>query len=183
MNGNKYIESTARKEIMDLIDRCGPLTTGQIDRIRRKTRSEYTVRWLHRNGYVGMLPTNPVRFCSAGRDLPPPTVTEGMKHVLAALEEGGPCSSWQLAEKIGKVREHIDNYLRAAHKARMVHRIGELERGHRGPGAYIWAIGAGDDYVRKATRVERVVVSPKVSAPTSVVRRDPFIEAMYGNAA
>lgn len=183
MNGNQYVESTSRTEILDLLRRCGPLTIGQIDRIRRKTRSDFTVRWLQRNGYVGMLPTNPMQFVAGNKELDAPTVSDAMKQVLEALEKHGPCASWELGLKIGKSREHVDSYFRAARAAGLAHRAGELQSFDRNT-AYTWAIGAGKDYVKPGNA--ETVKAPEPKRPVEevlTIRRDPFISALFGERA
>lgn len=187
MNGKKYIETTSRVEILDLLRSSGPLTIGQIDKIRRKTRSDYSVRWLHANGYVGVLPTNPLRFVAGNKELAPPTYTSAMKEVLDALELYGPCSSGAIGEKLDRAREHVDAYFRAAKAEGLIHRIGQEQSNH-GPGAYVWELGPGEDYVRPPgkRRIVKAVKTPQADAPAEKrtrVRRDPFIEAFYGAVA
>jgi hypothetical protein len=197
MNGNQYIESPARKEICDLLKRCGPLTVVQIDRLRRKTRTNSVMHWLVKKGHVGMLPTYPAKFVIGDVEYTPTGMSDGMREVLEALRRFGPGTSAQIGEKIGKGRECIDVYFRHAKEAGAAHRCGEVRTSYNMT-AYVWAIGPGENHVRNSKRQQKIRASKEKSAPVVVVhasnemprqpnqvivRRDPLVEAFFGRAA
>jgi hypothetical protein len=188
MNGNRHVESTSRKEIFDLLKRCGPLTVVQIDKIRRKTRSNFGVRWLLRNGYLGMLPTYPAKFVVGSLEYVASEVPEGMRCVLDALKTYGPATSLEIGERVGKTRECIDVQLRIARANGTVHRSGE-KRLASNMTAYVWSIGPGANYVRDSKRQQDLRQRAEEAKPIRIVRssvnvhRDPLVEAFFGVAA
>jgi hypothetical protein len=185
MNGNKYTESTARKEVFDILKQCGPLTLSQIEKLRKKHQAIHVVRHLLKNGSIGILPTYPAKFVAGpGEYEPVRNVSPGMRKVLDAIQKHQPCTALDVAEEIGKSREYVTTYLRIARAANLVHRCGETPaRGPNKSRAYLWMCGAGENYSRAkfvpkkktAPTVRRVELSPAI--------RDPLVEAFFGRAA
>jgi hypothetical protein len=197
MSGDQYIGSKARKEICDLLKRCGPLTVVQIDKLRRKAGTNSVMRWLVNNGHVGVLPTYPAKFVIGAVEYKHKGMSECMSEVMEALRKFGPATSLQIGQKIGKDRECIDVYFRHAKARGEAHRCGEVKTVHKMT-AYVWAVGPGENYVRKSMRRNKSRTAKKKAAPTVIiktsnemprqptqviVRRDPFIAALFGDRA
>jgi hypothetical protein len=115
-------------------------------------------------------------------------MASGMQAVIGALEKLGQATSEQISEAIGKPREHVDAYLRAARVANRAHRCGEVKT-YLNMTAYLWTTGAGENYVRNSKRQQKLRARAAKAKPVEVVKasvnvhRDPLVEAFFGRAA
>jgi hypothetical protein len=181
MNGNRYLESTARKEVFDLLKQCGPLTLSQIEKLRKRQRSFYVIRHLLKQRHIGILPTYPAQFVAGPHEYTPTrNVSPAMREVLDALEKFQPATALELADRLGKSRQNVAAYLRIARIAGFARRSGEIPaRGIHRAYAYLWVMGAGENYVRSLPGK-----SKNAPTPTTVsVHRDPLVAAFFGAAA
>jgi hypothetical protein len=183
MNENRYLESTARKEVFDLLKQCGPLTLSQIEKLRKRQRALHVIRNLLKGGHIGILPTYPAKFVAGPIDYTPVrNVSPCMREVLDALEKCQPCTTIDVAAKIGKSRQHVTTYLRIACLAKLIHKCGEAPpSGPNKSRAYLWASGAGENYCKGKCATK---ITPKQPTRVDVsASRDPLVEAFFGRAA
>lgn len=171
-------------EVLQILETYGPLTYSAIVNLRKLSKKVEVMRWMVLNEYIGIRPTVPVTYVSMKKPLPQEGWSPTMQGILDQLEQLGPCSALAIAHVIGKTQGHVDHYLRAAAELDLCHRSGKIASTERPDvDVYAWTFGAGEAFVKQKVTKHRAAPKPVKVVPEPVVRRDPFIEALFGRAA
>lgn len=93
----------------------------------------------------------------------------------------------QIAERLGYRPNSVNFLLQRAHDEDLCHICDHLPSKRRGKCAPLWTVGAGEhvlsDFAIERDRKRAAIDAQRELERSQPIRRDPFIEAMFGRAA